>query len=1020
MAGLNEPTSIGTLVSFYDENEADYEAGGYKEARARNDLIDRLFQALGWDVNNDQRYAEAYREVVLEPSVEVEGRTKAPDYSFRIGQTTKFYVEAKKPSVAIKENRDAAYQLRRYAWSAKLPLSVLTNFKEFAVYDSQVRPKLGDTATTARLIYLTRDQYVKRWNELSDLFSKEAILHGSFDRFVRTARAKRGTETVDEAFLGQLEAWRQDVARVLALRNIQLDSKELNFAVQSILDRLVFLRICEESGIEPYGRLKTLQKVTDVYSRLVAFFKLADDRYNSGLFHFVEEKGRRGLPDNLTPRLIVDDQVLKGIIDGLYYPTSPYEFSVIPGDILGEVYEQFLGKVIRLTEGHQAKVEEKPEVKEAGGVFYTPKFIVDSVVGSTIRPHLEGKTPDTISSLRVLDPACGSGSFLLGAYKLLLDWHRDYYVSLGPRKTKGKLVPGRGGSWALSGQEKKRILLAHIFGVDKDDQAVEVTKLSLLLEVLREETKETIDRVQKLFHERALPDLESNIKCGNSLVDSRTAATRLLSDDERSAVNPFDFPQEFPSVFDRENPGFDVIIGNPPYVRVQALNQWAKSEVDLLKTRFSSATKGNYDLYVVFVERGLELLRPTGTAGFILPHKFMHLEYGEPLRGALSKGQNVSRIVHFGAAQIFPKATTYTCLLFLSKQPVRHLELERVASLAEWTTDGTAERNEIPWSVLGPKEWSVTTGLEATLMARLRQLPNTLEGFSEKIFQGLATSADPVFVVETISVGESSVKAFSKSLQAEVQLEPGLLRPLLKGAEITRYKRPKSALSVIFPYRVEGGKANPIPIKEIERKFPLTHAYLTRNKEALLDRSKTDYSNWWLYPYPKSLALYSRPKVLSQVLSKDGSFGIDLDGEYCFLGGGTAGGNAVIVEHDDRRTLLALLAILNSPVTSFFVSNVGSTFRGGFHAFGKASLKGLPIPEFTTSGAGQGREIAELAEEIVRLNAQLDSASTPHESDSIRRRIQERETAATLAVFDLYGLSPPERGMLAQAVIRQN
>ena len=296
------------------------------------------------------------------------------------------------------------------------------------------------------------------------------------------------------------------------------------------------MRICEESGIEPYGRLKTLMKLNGVYSRLVEFFRLADDRYNSGLFHFDEERGRGGFPDRMTPGLVIDDAVLKEVIDGLYYPTSPYEFSVIPGEILGQVYEQFLGKVIRLTAGHQAKIDEKPEVREAGGVFYTPAFIVEEIVRSTLGPLLRGKTPAELNGLRVLDPACGSGSFLLGAYKFILDWHREFYVKDGVRKHKSVLVPGKGEAWVLSSAERKRILLAHIFGVDLDSQAVEVTKLSLLLEVLRDETKETIDRNQKLFHERALPDLDGNVKSGNSLIESGDLSG-LLIDEESGATD---------------------------------------------------------------------------------------------------------------------------------------------------------------------------------------------------------------------------------------------------------------------------------------------------------------------------------------------------------------------------------------------------------------------------------------------------------------------------------------------------
>ncbi len=179
MAGASI-SQITSLIQFYQDNQRDYEDGGYKEARARSDLIDRFFQALGWDVRNDRRYAEAYQEVVIEDSIQVEGRAKAPDYCFRVGQTPKFFVEAKKPSAGIRDNTDAAYQLRRYAWSANLQLSILTNFRELAVYDCRVRPRQLDSAATARILYLSSGEYLGRWNELEGVFSKEAWTEGLF------------------------------------------------------------------------------------------------------------------------------------------------------------------------------------------------------------------------------------------------------------------------------------------------------------------------------------------------------------------------------------------------------------------------------------------------------------------------------------------------------------------------------------------------------------------------------------------------------------------------------------------------------------------------------------------------------------------------------------------------------------------------------------------------------------------------------------------------------------------------
>jgi hypothetical protein len=561
--------AIKALVAKFDQNKESYLRSTYNEAQVRTEFIDPLFEALGWDVTNRQSFAEAYKEVIHEDAVKIGSATKAPDYSFRIGGVRKFFVEAKKPSVDIHDDPSPAFQLRRYAWSAKLPLSVLTDFQEFAVYDCRVKPAESDKPSVGRLVYLKYTDYETRWADVLSVFSKEGVLRGSFDKFAASNRVKKGTTEVDSAFLDEIENWRSIFAHNIALRNPRLSQRELNFAVQRIIDRLIFLRICEDRGIEDYGKLLGHLNGENVYKRLCSLFREADDRYNSGLFHFREEKGRDEAPDGLTLSLSIDDKVLKDLIRGMYYPDSPYEFSVLPADILGQVYEQFLGKVIRLTEGHQARVEDKPEVKKAGGVYYTPTYIVEYIVKNTVGKLLEGKTPREAARLRILDPACGSGSFLIGAYQLLLDWHRDWYVNNNAEKwTKGKaaaLYQTRANEHRLTAAERKRILLNNIYGVDIDPQAVEVTKLSLLLKVLEGENEQSLNQQLRLFHERALPDLENNIKCGNSLIGPdfyRGQQSSLVESDDQLQLNVFDWQAEFSSVLHAG--GFDAVVGNRP------------------------------------------------------------------------------------------------------------------------------------------------------------------------------------------------------------------------------------------------------------------------------------------------------------------------------------------------------------------------------------------------------------------------------------------------------------------------
>ena len=748
------PEIIFQLVERFERQLQAYRSGKYNETQLRREFVDPFWEALGWDVNNRKGYAEAYKDVIHEDAIKVGGATKAPDYCFRIGGTRKFFLEAKKPSVNIKGDIAPAFQLRRYAWSSRLPLSVLTDFEELAVYDCRAKPIKTDKASTGRILYLTHSEYLSRWREIASVFSRDEVLKGSFDAYAESSKDKRGTAEVDVVFLKEIEAWREALARHIALRNPQCTQRELNFAVQMIIDRIIFLRICEDRAIEPYGRLATLQNGTQVYRRLLEIFRQADDRYNSGLFHFRAEKDRTDPPDDLTPNLNLDDKPLKHIINALYYPESPYEFSVLPTELLGQVYERFLGKVIRLTAGHRAVIEDKPEVKKAGGVFYTPTYIVDYIVRQTVGKLLEDRSPKTLqggSLLKVLDPACGSGSFLLGAYQYLLDWHLQWYTENKPEKwAKGRnpaLYQTYGGEWRLTTTERKRILLDHIFGVDIDPQAVEVTKLSLVLKVLEGENEQTLARQLTMFRERALPDLAHNIKCGNSLIGPEFYSRQQmasLSEDERYQLNVFDWRAEFPAIM--QNGGFDAVVGNPPYVRQELLSKIK----DYLASHYE-VYHGVADLYVYFIERGVELLREGGRFAYIVANKWMRANYGERLRNWL-KRRCLEEIIDFGDLPVFQTATTYPCILCLCKSDAgAKFQVTQVKSLDFKNLDEIIRRDhyQVDQAALDDRGWSLMEERAQALLNKLRErgvpLGDYLKG---KIYYGIKTGLNEAFVID--------------------------------------------------------------------------------------------------------------------------------------------------------------------------------------------------------------------------------------------------------------------------------
>jgi Eco57I restriction-modification methylase/TaqI-like C-terminal specificity domain/Type I restriction enzyme R protein N terminus (HSDR_N) len=998
------PAEVQRLVERFERESTAYRAGAYNETQVRREFLDPFFKALGWDIDNEAGYAEAYKDVVHEDAIKVGGLTKAPDYCFRIGGTRKFFVEAKKPAVNIKDDVSPAFQLRRYAWSAKLPLSVLTDFQEFAVYDCRVCPDKADAAATARTIYMPYTKYDDRWEEIASIFSKDAVLQGSFDRYAGTTKGKKGTAEVDAAFLKEIEEWRSNLARTIALRNPTLTQRELNFAVQTTIDRIIFLRICEDRGIENYGELQGLCNGANTYARLLERFQKADQRYNSGLFHFERERGRGEAPDTLTPGLTIDDKALKDILRRLYYPDSPYEFSVLPADILGQVYEQFLGKVIRLTASHRAVVEDKPEVKKAGGVYYTPTYIVDYIVKNTVGRLLEDSTPKKAAGLRILDPACGSGSFLIGAFQYVVNWHRDWYVEDGPRKHTKEIFLGPGGEWRLTTAEKKRILLNNIYGVDIDSQAVETTKLSLLLKVLEGETQETINAQLSFLRVRALPDLTNNIKCGNSLIGPDFYEGRqlgLLDDEERYRINVFDWEAEFPQILGKTVPeaarGFDAVIGNPPYVRQESLS----SLKDYLARRYA-AYQGTADLYIYFVERGFRLLRREGRLGYIVSSSYLRATYGSALRSYLAENAALLSIVDFGGLAVFANAKdTYVSipLLLRGNQP-ENVRVYKVAETGDHALAVSIEEGgfAMPSTRLEQPTWSLESEARLDVMRHLLEtgVPlGTIVGAT--MCYGIKTGLNEAFMID----GECRNRL--------VEADPAsaeIIKPLVAGRDIRKWRIDYRDSWIVFTRRGIDLEA-----------YPAVRDHLAQFR-SLLEPRPLDWpaSRTWPGRKPGSYKWYEiqddvayyevfdRPKIVYPDIAKGPRFCLDTTGSYI-------ANTAYCLGTDDRY----LLAFLNSRLAWFCVSNISIPFgvRAGEYRYRMIYQYMQQVPVFWPSewsgreGAVRDRIVA-LANGACAICDRLSRARVSNDSVLANRELIQVERQIDSLFYELCGLTQEE------------
>ncbi len=1011
------PKEIVDLVERFESNLESYKSGHYNETQVRREFVDPFFKALGWDIDNEQGFAEAYKDVIHEDAIRIGSTTKAPDYSFRIGGQRKFFLETKKPSVDIKDDIHPAFQLRRYAWTAKLPLSILTDFEEFSVYDCRVKPDKSDKASQARVIYLTYQDYLNKWDEIAGIFSKNAVLKGSFDKYAADKKSKRGTAEVDAAFLEEIAGWREILARIIALRNPDLSTKDLNYAVQAIVDRIVFLRICEDRGIERSMRLQDLLNGERVYPRLCEIFRRADERYNSGIFHFEKEPGRES-PDTLTLSLNIDDKPLKEIIKRLYYPDSPYEFSVLPAEILGQVYEQFLGKVIRLTEGHRAVVEDKPEVKKAGGVKYTPVYIVEAIVSKTLGSTLKGKTPLEVVLISVLDPACGSGSFLIVAYQYLMDWHRDWYiqnlvpllqngikpsspeirrrlpgVETGKKGRKKEIelpvYQGRGGEWRLTTAERKRILLNNIYGADIDRQAVEVTKLSLLLKVLEGENDETISKQLKLFQERALPDLSNNIKCGNSLIgwDILNDASGLTQE-AIDRINPFDWEKEFPVVF--QGGGFSVVIGNPPYVRQEVLGEF--------KGYFQKHYKvyqGTADLYTYFIERGVSLLRDGGVFSYIVANKWMRANYGQPLRTWLKK-QCIEEIIDFGDLQVFQGATTYPCIIRITKSaPKTSFDVTQVKTLMFPNLNDYVKENHysVNQPALDDDGWSLADESTQALLDKLKGTGVPLgEYVHGKIYRGVLTGLNEAFVIDA-QTRERLIAEDPKSLE--------LIKPFLVGRDIKRYQQPQNDKYLIFT-------RHGVNIND----YPAIKQYLSQFKERLMPKPKDWPGDEWEGRKPGAYQWYEiqdtidyhvefeKPKIIIPAIVRTASYAYDRLSIY-------SNDKTSIIPTED----LYLLGIINSKVADIIIHSISSTKQGGYFEYKPMYIQQIPIRSIDFSNLvdkSYHDRMVSLVDQMLSLHKQLQEARTPHDRTGLQRQIEATDRQIDNLVYELYDLTEEE------------
>jgi type I restriction-modification system DNA methylase subunit len=982
---------IHSLVAKYDAHREFYLTSRFNETEARSQFLDPLFEILGWDIKNNAGKSTSEREVLLEEPLKnnTTSYAKKPDYTFRLFSERKFFVEAKKPCVNIEIEDDPAKQVRRYGYSAGLKISVLSNFEYLFIYDTSYPVEENDTRTKARVNCYHYTEYEDKIDELLLRLGKESVYSGMFDEIWQNIELNVSHQSIDKLFLKQINEWRLMLGKQIKSLLPNMDLIELGDIVQSYINKILFLRVCEDRNIETYQRLLQIAEQSNG-QELIEKFKSADRRYNSGLF---AERLSEDIVCNLGSTFWI-------IIRQLYYPESPYSFSVLSSDILGRIYEIFIAQRFAITD-EELTIINKPENEERD-IVTTPTYIVREILAQTIGTGINEIGLTQLSKLKFADIACGSGAFLLELYQLLQDKLVDYYVIHDKRQ----LIQTSIDTYKLHFETKKNLLLNCIYGVDKDYNAVEACKFGLLLKLLEGEDVVTL----AAFHP-ILPSLDNNIFFGNSLLSSTD-----ITKEQHDIVNPFDFGRR----------KFDFVIGNPPYMKTEDVKNITPVEYNLYPLHYSSAYK-QYDKYFLFIERAFQLLTPNGRLGFIVPSKFMKVGAAVKLRKLISDGKKVVSLTSFGAHQVFSDKSTYSCIIILQNQKNDIFSYTEIENFKAWRV-----RDQESYSIckreadcIGKDTWVLCTDKHKPLLDKILCGSIPLGGIvgSDYIFNGIQTSANKVYVFTPLREDRKYYyfKAFNKQ---EYQIERAITKPYfqtIQGAgALNSYRTFEPNARVVFPYKKSrSGKLALIQLSTIQRDYPYFYKYLMDAKGELAKPSRdikptpNSQDEWYRYGRQQSLeACEVDEKMIIGVLSQAEKYAIDNRGTLV-SSGGTAGYCVVCVPTEEKYSIYYIQAILGSVQGEWLASLYGEIFRGGYIARGTKVLKQIPIRTIDF-----GNEVdVKMHDDIVNRQKHLISigdklakvANNPRKAAPIQRQFDMLKEEQQNVINGLYGMSKEEQ-----------
>lgn len=949
--------------------------------------INELLSVFGWDVQDTH-------QVLQERTLDKDKREKLkgvgstnvrPDYTLVNGNVMLAFLDAKSLDVDIAAAKDAAFQIRSYGWSIGAPFSIVTNFEQMAVYDCSVMPHIDDDPSIARTRFYTCDEFVENIEMLALFLERTNVVA---KRYYMIPRAE---ETLDKRFSKILGNVRVELAKTIMNANSNVGINLVSSYVQIIINRILFIRVCESRGLESDGLLNGFAS-TDFWAEFknCSYFNFYE-HYDGPMFKRISD----------LQKLKIDNDVFKRFLASLYYP-SPFRFDVIPLKTLSDMYDMFLGYQLKIDNGVVTN-ELKAEFKKSNGAVTTPKHIVSKVIESAIPSEkLDGMSIKDILELKIVDPACGSGVFLVGVY----DFLSEHILSKVDAKDSSDLIFfDNNGKSALTVNGRKEIINRCIYGVDINPEAVEVAKMSLSLKIVDDYAPEYFEEVG-LYGSKILKGIGENIKCGNSLVDTDIidVVPEIAKDIEEYAnTNVFSWIETFPGVM--KNGGFDFVVGNPPYVEVKNYNVGLPSMAKYIKAKYSSCKKGKVDLAMPFIEKGISLLNKNGRMGYIVQKRFFKTEYGEALREGISVNNQLVSIHDYTDTDLFDGVITYVAVLVCGNNDGKTVKFSNSEGCA---FDIPAEYiDNKPWNFDNPTLWQLTS--------RLSKEHGTLEDVCS-VRVGIQVLWGDAYQIKNVTVKDGLIYGSSK-LDDNIAIEEGACRPLLCNEKISPFAQPNCSTYVLFPYEVANGKVRRIPFSEYNVLYPKAASYLEKHKSIILknvqiqpDRVKgLDRDEYWHVFTRESHLEDEERKVCVPMTSKEPVATCLHDSKvYC----DNANMFYLRFDNETEERMYAIAAIINSTPFATMARMYANPQQNDYFKFSRQFLSPVPFPcEAFKNNSAETQELAELGRSIDDILHQTNNTAFGSR-DSLATLLRHKFDRIDELCCNLYGVMGEDRSTL--------